>query len=128
MWKKPFRPAGEVSQDFNDGVLKVFTVSDVAVPGRQPVEALGFKVKLRYAERRLGIQRYYSAFQNQKRVERVLRVPRTGDITSQDVVITEDGKRYRIDLVQSVDGVFPPCLDLTLVAYKQLSESDNGEE
>lgn len=128
MWTKPFRPSGEITQDYNDGLLTVYDVSDSAVPGLQPVEKLTPKVKLRYAEQRLGIQRYYAAYQNQRRIERVLRVQRCGDLNSQDVVITEDGKKYRIDLVQTVGGVFPPSLDLTLVSYKQLSDFDNGEE
>ena len=57
--------------------------------------------------------------QNQIQVERVIRGPRAGQVTSQDVAETEDGRRYRIDLVQTVDGVWPPSQDLTLVKYQQ---------
>ena len=63
--------------------------------------------------------------QNQIQVERVIRVPRAGQITSQDVAETEDGRCYRIDLVQTVDGVWPPSQDLTLVKYQQ-EEGQNG--
>ena len=83
------------------------------------------KAVLRYEEQRLGIQRYYNAMQNQIQVERVIRVPRAGQITNQDVAETEDGQRYRIDLVQAVQDVWPPCLDLTLARY---SQSNAGEE
>ena len=54
-----------------------------------------------------------------------MRVPRAEQITSQDVAETEDGRRYRIDLVQTVDGVWPPSQDLTLVKYQQ-EEGQNG--
>ena len=115
MWRAPTRPReNDISQTYSDGVLTVYTAVDVAKPGYAPVKKLAKKIDLRYAERRLGIQRYYDALQNQIQVERVLHVQRAGDVTSQDVAITEDGKQYRIDLVQSVDAVYPPSMDLTL--------------
>lgn len=120
-WKAPYRPNNEVTQDFNDGVVTVYAVADSAPPGYQPKLTLVQppKAVLRYEERRLGLQRYYEAMQNQIQVERVIRVPRAGKITSQDVAETEDGRRYRIDLIQTVDGVWPPSQDLTLVKYQQ---------
>ena len=124
-WKAPYRPSNEVTQGYNSGVVTVYAVTDSARPGYQPVEQLTEKIKLRYEEQRLGIQRYYNAMQNQIQVERVIRVPRAGQITSQDVAETEDGRRYRIDLVQTVDGVWPPSQDLTLVKYQQ-EEGQNG--
>ena len=48
----------------------------------------------------------------------MLRVPRA-KITNQDIAETEDGVKYRIDLVQTVDLVYPPSLDLTLTRYEQ---------
>lgn len=121
MWKAPHRPREDnaVTQNFGNGLVTVCTVSDAAKPGYQPVPELTPKYTLRYAEQRLGIQRYYSAAQNQIEVERVIRVPRAGVITNQDVAITEDGRHYRIDLVQAVTDAYPPSLDLTLVKYDQ---------
>ena len=124
-WKAPYRPSNEVTESYNDGVVTVYAVTVSAQPGYQPVEQLTEKIKLRYEEQRLGIQRYYNAMQNQIQVERVIRVPRAEQITSQDVAETEDGRRYRIDLVQTVDGVWPPSQDLTLVKYQQ-EEGQNG--
>ena len=124
-WKAPYRPSNEITQGYNSGVVTVYAVTDSARPGYQPVEQLTEKIKLRYEEQRLGIQRYYNAMQNQIQVERVIRVPRAEQITSQDVAETEDGRRYRIDLVQTVDGVWPPSQDLTLVKYQQ-EEGQNG--
>ena len=122
-WKVPYRPSNEVTQTYNSGVVTVYSVTDSARPGYQPVEQLTPKITLRYEERRLGIQRYYAAMQNQIQVERVIRVQRAGQITNQDVAETEDGRRYRIDLVQSVDNVWPPSLDLTLAKYVQGEEA-----
>lgn len=100
----------------------VFAVADTAEPGYKPVEGLTFKAALRYEERRLGIQRYYEGKQNQAQIERVLRVPRVPGVSSQDVAVTEDGKQYRIDLVQATTDVFPESMDLTLLRIEQKYE------
>lgn len=117
-WKEPYRPTNEVSQNYNDGIVKIYTVKDSAEPGYQPKPELSQKYVLRYEERRLGIQRYYDAMQNQIQVERVIRTPRAA-ITNQDIAETEDGRRYRIDLVQTVDEIYPPSIDITLTKFEQ---------
>ena len=64
-------------------------------------------------------------------MERVIRVPRSfsGAVPDpQDIVRTEDGVHYRIDFVQSVPGVWPPCLDLTLVRYSASMEAEQPEQ
>lgn len=114
MWKAPSRPKHEISQTYNDGVVMICEVKNVAEPGYAPVENLVPKVKQGYSEQALGIQRYYSAAQNQVQVQRVIRIQKSVGIDSQDVAVTEDGHQYRIDLVQAVMDVFPPSLDLTL--------------
>lgn len=118
-WKAPNRPSHMITQCYNDGWCTVYSVSDGAEPGYQPVETLTEKLRLDYEERRVGLQRYYSAAQNQIRVGRVIRVPHAGGVTSQDVVIDETGHKYRVDLVQFVPDVYPPSDDLTLVAFAQ---------
>lgn len=118
--KRPFRPNNDVAQTYEDGVMTIYAVSDGAAAGRLPQPVLTQKLRLDYQERTLGVQRYYAAAQNQIKVERVLRVPRGPvEITSQDVAVTEDGRRYRIDLVQKAKDTWPASLDLTLTAYKQ---------
>lgn len=129
-WKTPYRPNKEISQTYNSGMVRICEVQNTALPGYRPKEELVEKIKLPYEEQRLGIQRYYAGKQNQLEIERVLRVPFSRLITSQDVAITEDRRQYRIDLIQTVDGVFPPSGDLTLVRFTQnVFDSDTaGEE
>ena len=120
--RAPFRPRlrDEITQSYNDGVVKIFSVYDGAVSGYRPEPVLTEMVRLCYQERKLGIQRYYSAKQNQIHVQRVIRVPVSVDgINNQCVAETEDGTSYRIDLVQAVPDVYPPSMDLTLVGYFQ---------
>ena len=119
MWQKPHRPTGEVTQNFSDGIVTIYSIRNTAAPGRKPVEALTEKAALRYEERRMGIQRYYAGSQNQTKIQRVIRTPRAANVNSQDIAVTEDGRRYRIDLVQTTQDVFPPSQDLTLVELTQ---------
>ena len=122
-WKAPRRPEHKVTQDFNDGMLTVYRVTDEAQPGYLPQEKLTKVVSLPYARRKVGLYRYYQAKQEQTRVQKVLRVPEPAQkIKRLNKVITEDGEEYRIDLVQTVPDVYPPSLDLTLAAYRQGAE------
>lgn len=114
MWKAPNRPRNEISQTYNDGIVIICEVIDVAEPGYAPKEELLPKYKIAYAERQMGVQRYYAAQQNQIQIERVIRVQRGIAVDNQNVAITEDGHQYRIDLVQAVIDVYPPSLDITL--------------
>ena len=122
MWKAPNRPKGEVSQSYPDGIVTVYEQTDSAEPGYQPKPQIQKKITLRYEERRMGIQRYYAAAQNQQRIERVLRVPKTGKVSAQDIAVTQDKRQYRIELVQAVPDVYPPSVDLTLSRIEQIAE------
>ena len=124
-WKAPYRPSDEITQNYNDGLVQSFSVTNAAAPGRMPVEQLTPKIKLRYEERSLGLQRYYSGKQNQVEVERVIRTPRRREVSSQDVAVTEDGTQYRIDLVQPVKDTYPPSMDLTLSRIDQNYDVSN---
>lgn len=126
-WNAPYRPKGEISQSYHDGVVRIYALTDVGEPGRLPVVKSREKAVLRYAERRLGLQRYYAGKQNQVEVERVVRTPRRADVNSQDMAVTEDGIAYRIDLVQLVSDVYPPSMDLTLTRIDQ-QDGTPGEE
>lgn len=124
MWKAPNRQSNQITQSYNDGLVTIYSVTDKAKPGYKPVESLAPKIMLRYEEQRLGINRLYMSRQNQAEVTRVLRVPKSEKINTQDVAVTEDGKQYRIDVVQSVHDIFPPSIDISLVSVKQKFEGD----
>ena len=124
MWKAPNRPVHEITQSYNDGVVEIYKLEDTAAAGHKPVKSLGDRIgKFRYAKRRVGINRYYAAQQNQIRIDRVIRIPCGAEVTNQDVLQTEDGAWYRIDNVDAVQGVYPKSYDLTLTRIVQ-SEVD----
>ena len=130
--ERPYRPKTDngVTQPFTSGIVIIYGEQNVAEPGYLPQVQLAEKGILRYEERSLGLQRYFNAQQNQIQIERVIRCPRRPGITNQDVAETEDGTRYRIDMVQAVMDVYPPCMDLTLARYEQVpgGEAEGGGE
>ena len=102
--------------------MTIYAVTDAARPGYKPTQKPKKKIALRYDEQRLGINRAYLGRQNQVQIERVIRVPHTGKVSPQDIVITEDGKKYRVDLIQIADGIYPTSDDLTLSRIEQKYE------
>ena len=101
--KQPTRPNNEITQQFNDGVVRIYTLTDSNTNGRQPVPTGTLRLTLRYEEQRLGINRLYLAKQNQVEIERVIRVPRL-PISNQDGAVTEDGttdKEYTVTVTQN---------------------------
>ena len=131
--KLPYRPNREISQIYPDGLVTIYRLTDAAAPGYAPKPMATEVGVLRYEERRLGLQRFYSAQQVNVQVERVLRVPQGVPAAVQDRAVTEDGQEYEISLIQTVPGVYPPSLDLTLSVVSQrritasdVSDSDTG--
>ena len=118
MWKAPNGPKHEITQAFNDGIVIICTVCDATKAGYAPQEKLTEKIKLRFAEQRLGINRIYQSKQAQVEIVRVIRVPAAGAVSPQDVALLE-GKQYRIDTVQKVMEIYPPCVDLALAKIEQ---------
>lgn len=123
MRKTPFRPDDRrITQSYRDGVVRIYTVTDGAAPGYQPRPVLTLLETLFYQERRVGLQRYYAGQQAQVEVERVIRIQLRPAVNPQCVAVTEDGVQYGIELVQQVQDVYPPSMDLTLVRIEQKYE------
>ena len=124
-WKAPTRPRqSEITQNYNDGVVSIYSVKDVAQSGYQPVSQRTLKITVRYEEQRLGIQRLYSGRQNMVEIERVIRIPIAGKVDNQDIAVTEDGREYRIESVQSAMDVYPMSLDIALTKIVQEGPTD----
>ncbi|BCI60846.1 phage head closure protein [Solibaculum mannosilyticum] len=100
----------------DDGLCSIYKVKNVAEKGNKPVKGLTKLVgPVCYEERTVGITRYYTAMQAHVRVDRVLRIWKNTEISSQDVCIPADGQQYTIQQIQHTtddDGL--PVSDLTL--------------
>lgn len=117
-YRTPNRERNVITQTYNDGIVRIYNAEDAADPGHMPEEKLTLKAQLLYAEQRVGISRFYTAQQYHDDVERLVRVQRAGVIANRDIAVTEDGQRYNIAMVQTVENSFPPSLDITLTRIK----------
>lgn len=126
MRRSPFRVNNEITQNYGDGKVCIYSIEDIAPPGLQPQLKRTKKFDLFYSEQRLGVTRLYLSRQHNAEIERVIRVQRL-DIRVQDIAVTEDGKTYVIDTVQSVADSFPPSLDLALRRTEMVEEVLPGE-
>lgn len=108
------------TQSFNDGVVKIYNVTNTAGSGDMPQQTITLKQTLRYKERTVGLQRFWAAHQANVTVNYVLRCPCLRDVSAQDVAIPNDGKQYRIVQIQYPEDVDPPVMDLTLEEIKQV--------
>lgn len=106
------------AQVFNDGVVTVYTVSNISEPGNMPKQGLVIKLQLRYKQRTIGNARFYDAMQNNARIDALIRV-QTNDISAQDVAVLPDGRQFVIDRVQTIEDIVPPVMDLTLRRLEQ---------
>jgi len=101
-------------QTFNDGIVNIYTAGNISTPGNMPKEGLTSKVgPLCYEERTVGLGRYWTAMQNQVKVQQVLRTQRINSVSTQDVAIL-NGEQYKIVQVQYPKDIEPPCMDLSL--------------
>lgn len=104
-----------ITPSLNDGILNIYNVDNIALPGNKPKQGLKVKVSnLRYEERTVGMTRYWTALQANARVQQVLRVPRINTVHTDDVVVPTDCTQYKIIQVQYPPGIDPKVMDLSL--------------
>ena len=102
------------TQTFNDGIVKIYRVDDISEPGNMPKDGLILKIDpLRYEERIVGMSRFYSAKQEQIKIDKLIRAPRIQSISSQDIAVLPSGQ-YEINQIQYPPDVMPLCMDLSL--------------
>lgn len=111
-----------LTQTFKDGIVNIYSVSNIAASGNMPKDGLTIKVSnLRYEERTVGMSRYWTALQDNARIEQLIRVPRINSVTVHDIAIL-NGQQYDIMQAQYPPDAEPPCMDLSLerleVAYE----------
>ena len=106
-------------QTFCDGLVIIYDVGNVGEAGFRPIKGLTKKHVLRYQERTVGVTRFFEAKAAQERVDRAVRVPRCGELTTDQIAALPSGKQYTIVQVQYPAGVLPPSIDLSLRAIEE---------
>ena len=102
-------------ETFNDGIIKIYTVTNISKPGDRPKDGLSIKYSLRFDYRTIGIKRNFEAMQAQVEINEMIAVQMHRDISTQDVVmINNDDTQYKITQVQHKKDTLPPTSLLTL--------------
>jgi len=105
-------------QSFPDGVVSVYKVTDLALPGDLPKEGLVLKQSLRYRERTVGMSRFYQALQNNIKVDFVIRCPEVRGLSEKAadilVAVLIDGQQYQVMQIQYIEDSAPKSMDLSL--------------
>lgn len=102
-------------QEFNDGIVKIYKIVNKSGAGNMPKEGLTYKVgPLRYKERTVGMNRFWTAMQSQVKIDMVLRVPQIRTVSTQDIAVPIDGRQYKIKQIQYPKDISPPVMDLSL--------------
>lgn len=107
---------------YDDGILSLYELRDLASPGNMPSEKLVFLQKAFFGFRVVGYGRFYAALGANQQVDLLVRTPEPlPSVRVGMYVILEDGLQYRIDNVQRTeddDGL--PVTDLSLFRLGEL--------
>ncbi len=98
-----------------EGTLRLCELQNVADPGEMPTEKLVVVSYHYYGDRTIGYGRQYAAMGVQQQVDRLIRIWRDENVTVKQYALLDDGKQYRVDMVQHLldeDGL--KVTDLTL--------------
>ena len=114
--RMPFRPRQEeISQVYNGGFVDVFDTADGAQIGYQPKVQASHALRIPYEEQFLGINLVYLSRQNHAEIVKKIRVPKA-PVRVFQLMRDQFGQWFEISLIQTVDGVMPESLDISLKA------------
>lgn len=94
---------------FDDGIVGVYELTQIIVPGKAPTEGLSLAERFYFGYETLGINRYYTALQANQQIEAVISLPGWNTIKANthiaiiadaDGAIDETCDQFRIVMVQ----------------------------
>lgn len=104
----------------DDGILKIYSVENIADRGMKPVYGLRYKSSHYFGFETVGIQRYYTAMKANSRISDLVRIWEDRSITAEDICILEDRKQYKCSFIQHMqdeDG-----LRITKITLERMDE------
>lgn len=99
-------------EEFNDGIVEIYTANDE--------DRLERKLEngLRFGEESVSVTRHYAAIAADTRADRVIHILRQQDIKPHDIAVI-DKEQYDIDKVDHIKETLPPITRLTLIEYEK---------
>lgn len=98
---------------FNDGIVYIYTVHNIAEKGDKHKESLVLKYKLRFKYETIGVQRNYEAMQSDVQLSELISVYANRGISSQDIAVISS-RQYKIEQVQHIENTAPASSKLAL--------------
>lgn len=118
---------------FDDGILTVYNVKNIAQPGDRPVKELEKKGQYYFGYGQIGVTRYYNAMQASQEVSAIVNIPGWNDVKNTDVVVLTESSdlQYQVGFVQpELDENGLRIMRLTLERigqkYEVPAESENS--
>lgn len=105
---------------FDDGIVRVYAVENIALAGMKPRHGLKFKSQHYFGFETVGITRYRSAMQTQNQISDLIHIWQDRDITAKDICILEDGRQYKCGLVQHLEN--EDGLRITKIELERMGE------
>jgi hypothetical protein len=108
-----------ITQTFNDGILSIGSISNIAEAGEYPCEQWTLKIQsIPFENRTVGMTRFWQGKQLNVQIDRLIRCPKIPDINLLDVIVFEDGDQYEIIQVQYPREVTPQPMDISIQKLK----------
>lgn len=85
---------------FDDGIIKIYQLVNVAGDFEKPLYKLRKKESYYFGFDVLGINRYYTALQAKVQLSHVVNIPGWGEVDPTDIAVLEDGEQYRLPFIQ----------------------------
>ena len=113
---------------YPDGIVKLYHEENQAKPGNMPKEGLRYRLTLRYRRKTVGMTRYYTALQQQQRIDEMIRCPLEPSVSVRDIAeVYPGGKRYIVRQVQYPENTTVPMMDLALERLEGSNEDDEED-
>lgn len=114
---------------YDDGVVLICDLKNVAIPPAMPVQRLAAKSQHFYAERTVGYNRQYAAMGVNEYVDMLIRVWMDRSIHVGQYAVLEDGRQYRIaNIAQIVDEDGLRATEITLRRMDDLYDVENANQ
>ena len=85
---------------FDDGIMKFYSVENIAAAGNKPKTVLKYKTTEKYTVTELGVTRFYYALQNNQQIDSVICTYQNRNIRVNDIAVDEFKNQFLIRMIQ----------------------------
>lgn len=102
-------------QRYNDGVITIYTVGNIAEPGNMPKEGIVEKVRLRFRRRTIGHTRFHESLQQNVKIDEIVRCPYRAEVSTQDkAMFLGCDDKFEVKKVVFIENTRPKEMELLL--------------